>query len=80
MVVSSDGDYGSGPGLQSPETPDIRASMTKAAQFSLRRGQRASAEVRGSPMTSQVLTASLHRLQGHVGPRKWPERSRMEPF
>ena len=73
MVVSSDEDYGSDPGLQSPETPDIRASMTKAAQFSLHRAQRASIKVRGSPVTYQVLTASLHRCQGHVGPRKWPE-------
>ena len=37
MVVSSDEDYGSDPGLQSPETPDFRASMTKAAQCSLHR-------------------------------------------
>ena len=61
MVVSSDDDYGSDPGVQSPENPDIRSSMAKAALFSLDRSRRAQVEVRGLPMPSQVLSESLHR-------------------
>ena len=86
MAVSSDEDYGSDPGLQSPEPPDIRASMAKATQFSLDRTSRARArarvrahmhahayayvEVPSSPMTSYMPTAPLHRHQGYVGRRE----------
>ena len=45
MVVSSDENYGSDPGLQTPETPDIRSSLANAALFSLVRSQRAQVEV-----------------------------------
>ena len=54
MVVSNDGDYGSDPGLQIPETPDIRSSMAQAALFSLDRSRRAQVEVCSLPITSQV--------------------------
>ena len=79
-MESSDEDYGSDPGLQSPETPDIRASMAKAAEFSLDRSSRARVEVSSSRMTSHMLTASLHRRQGYVGRREWPNILRMQPF
>ena len=77
MVVSIDEDYAYGPdpGLHSPETPGIRSSMAhgQAALFSLDRSRRAQAEARYLPITSQVLAASVHKLQGNAGPRKWPE-------